>query len=342
MLGFALNTAWAQGHAASRIRDTPTPGDTRFYPENEIEPPAFKDQRAIFGRPRYKNAAEQLLHAQTLEAQKKNRSALRAYDALVHEWPDAPEAAQAQLQVGVLYKNNGNIERAFKELQYYIEAYATSLASSSVTNSTYLQVVTHQYELAQSHLASLHQNSWFSRPNGALVAAMFKQVVLNAPEWDQAAHCLLLAGNAFSADKKWLEAIEVYNKIHSAYPGNHEVRLSASYKTAIARTKISDQYPNDERSLVQALDAYSRFNQLHRKHFQSDESKALEQIEKLSQRYAKLCFERAEFYDRIRKDPKAAHIAYQQFLKQCPGAEQVPWVKNRIQELEAQIQSPES
>ncbi len=60
-----------------------------------------------------------------LEKAGRLRGARKAFDALVHEWGDAPEAAEAQLGVAALHETAGNLEAAFREYQYFIEHYAS-------------------------------------------------------------------------------------------------------------------------------------------------------------------------------------------------------------------------
>ena len=54
----------------------------------------------------------------------------------------------------------------------------------------------------------------------------------------------------------------------------------------------------------------------------------------LSARATRMAWERAEFYDRVRKNPDAARLAYAEFLRLYPAAAEAPAVRARLAELQ--------
>lgn len=327
------SSAWARSNMPAS-RGTASVDDANGYGlgRDEAAAPELKERRFWFGRPDQDTPAEQLAHAVRLEKAGRRRSARRAYDALVHEWGDAPEAAEAQLGVAALHEAAGNLVDAFREYQYFIEHYASGV---EVGGLGYQKVVEQQFAVANS-LRDKLGTGWFSSPDVEVVASMFRHIVRNAPEWSRAPECLLLAGAAYESEKMYAEAIVAYDALASRYPAS-DLRLDALYRAGACRYRISEKYPRDERSLNHALAALSRAFREDPRHPMAEA--ASKQIAELSRRRATMLFERAEFYDRIRKNPQAAIIAYEQFLTTCPASAEAPWVRDRVAQLKALVAS---
>ena len=63
-------------------------------------------------------APAQLAYAAKRAAAGNNKSARKAYEALVRKWPTSPEAAHAQLALAQLFEQAEKYDRAFDEYQY--------------------------------------------------------------------------------------------------------------------------------------------------------------------------------------------------------------------------------
>ncbi|MGI5869867.1 MAG: hypothetical protein ACOX9C_10555 [Kiritimatiellia bacterium] len=307
--------------------------DGARFERDEAAAPELKEPRFLFGRPDKDTAAEQLAHAVRLEEAGQLRGARKAYNALVHEWGEAPEAATAQLGVAALHESAGNLAAAFREYQYFIEHYASA---AEINGVDYQKVVEKQFAVANSLRDKM--GGWFS-PNAEFVASMFRHIVDNAPEWSRAPECMLLEGSAYESEKMDAEAIVAYDALASRYPAS-ELRDDAIHRAAACRYRISRRHSRDERTLNHALAALSRAYREAPDHPMAES--ASQQIAELSKRRATMLFERAEFYDRIRDNPSAALVAYEQFLMTCPASAEAPWVRDRIVELKALVASSEA
>ena len=60
-------------------------------------------------------------------------------------------------------------------------------------------------------------------------------------------------------------------------------------------------------------------------------------IAELSANLTAMNFEKAEFYDRIRRNPQAAILAYNEFLSNFPTASEAPKAEARVKEIKAQL-----
>ncbi len=322
--------AWARSGAPAARGASGDADDYAATDRDEAAAPDLKEPRFWFGRPDADAPAAQLALARRLEKSGRQRAARKAFDALVHEWGDAPEAAEAQLGVAALHETAGNLAAAFREYQYFIEHYASG---AKVAGLGYQQVVEQQFAVANS-LRDKLGSGWFSSPDVELVASMFRHIVGNAPEWRRAPECLMLEGAAYESEKMDPEAIVAYDALASRYPDS-DLRLDALFRAAACRFRIAERYPRDERSLNHALAALSRAYHEDAAHPMAVE--ASKQIAELSRRRAAMLFERAEFYDRIRDNPKAALVAYEQFLVTCPASAQSDWVRRRVVELQTAV-----
>lgn len=287
--------------------------------------PAYKEPGFFWSRPRENTSKAQFARAKKFEEEGSFRKARNAYEALVCEWGDAPEAPEAQLRLARLMEKAERYERAFCEYQYFLEHYAGSSVSGL---ASYAEIVSSQFAIANA----LRENveSAFGAPLGT-VTSMYRHIVKNAPDWEKAADCVFFEGLAYEVCGKLERAVPVYERLCVKYPANALV-ADARYRAAFCRYRISTKAKNDERSAANALQALRLATRFAPDH--PEAPKAMEAISDLSRRISSLAYQKAAFYDRIRKNPEAAKLAYRQFLSMYPAAEEAPLVQARLAELE--------
>jgi len=303
------------------------PGVTGFYEKDDSAAPDLKEPRVIFGRPAKKTSAEQLVYARKLERKGQIRKARKAYNALVHRWGYAPEAAAAQIGVAALHEMAGNYKEAFREYQYYIDYFGDGGSDGFAYND----VLASQFAVANALRAQM-KGGWFSSPGADLVAALFGRIAANAPDWERAPECLMLQASCFEDDKKYLDAIPIYEALAVRYPRS-SFSTDALFRAASCRYKTSQRYPRDERTLRNALAAGIKAMRADPGHELAEETSA--RIAELSSRLSATNFEKAQFYERIRNHPQAAIVAYRQFLSTFPTAAEADEARARIQRLES-------
>lgn len=304
-------------------------GTSSFYTKDESAAPDLKEPRVLFGRPAKKTPAEQLTYAKKLEREGQVRKARKAYNALVHSWGYASEAATAQIGVAALHEMVGNFTASFREYQYYIDYFG----DGGNDGFAYNDVLTSQFAVANALRAKMG-GWWFSAPGADLVAAFFGRIAANAPDWERAPECLMLQASCFEGDKKYLDAIPVYEALAVRYPRS-AFSTDALFRAAICRYKTSQRYPRDERTLRNALAAGIKAIRADPGHELAAETSA--RIVELTSRLTATNFEKAQFYERIRKHPQAAIVAYRQFLADFPTAAEADEARKRIQCLESAI-----
>jgi len=300
------------------------------YPGPEDETPRRKKPR-WFGGPAMTNAAEQLAYANSLLSQPgKRREAEKQYRELVHEWPQSPEAPLAQMAYAGLLEERGKHRRAFEECQYLIEFYTGSFP--------YQGVLERQFRIAHQVMTGRQGKLIFLRGFEAPERAipMFRKIVENAPSWKKAAEAQYLVGVILEGDHEYAEAVVAYERAMTRYPES-EFASEGEFRRAVSLYKLADKRPRDEKSCRVALTALSRF--LNR-YADSDNAQSADQYRQaLQERLTALYYERAVFYDRAARRPRAALIAYRDFVQQCPSAEQIPAVKARIEQLLEQLEN---
>ncbi len=290
----------------------------------------LKEPRLLFGRPSMKTPAEQLAYAQGLEKQGRIRKARKAYNALVHKWGYSPEAAPAQLGVAALHEMAGNFEEAFREYQYYVQNFANG---NRIDDVSFDDILASQFAIANALRSKLHSN-WFSSPSVDLVVGMFERIVTNGPDWERAPECMMLAATCYADEKKYLDAIPIYEALASRYPYSR-FRVEAQYRAATCRYMTSRLYPRDERTLKNALASLMKAYRDGPTHEMAAETS--KRIAEMSANLTAMNFSKAEFYDKIRQNPEAAIIAYTEFLDSFPTASEAPEADARIRRLKAEV-----
>ena len=301
--------------------------DNPFVERDRAAAPDLKTPCHLWGAPAEDDPASQLARARAFEARGRRKAARKAYDALVHNWGTSAEAPVAQLSVARLREAAGDLEEAFTEYQYYLERYA---GSNPAPGYDWLDVVRSQYGIASALLPKSGRGPFSVSPG--LVASMFRHVVLNAPDWEKAPEAALQEGHARERDHDWDAAVAAYDRLMAKYPASR-VRVEACYRAGECRWRVSEKWPNDERALVNALETMRRALRLDPSHTMAPETSR--RVAALSARATRMAWERAEFYDRIRKNPDAARLAYAEFLRLYPAAKEAPAARARLAELEA-------
>lgn len=284
-----------------------------------------------FNRPSKKTPEEQLILAKAFEAKGEWKAASSAYNALVKEWGASPEASVAQLGVACMQEMRKNFEASFREYQYYIDYYATTAPAAGYN---FQDIIDSQFAVANELRAKLG-HGW-SSPGTELVASMFRRIAENAPDGPRAPDCVYYEALSYEQGGYDRKAVPVYERLAAKYP-THELTPEALYRAAFCRCRLSDKAPNDERTAVNALEALRLAIKADPSSEHADEAGKL--VMKFSDGIAKSAFERAEFYEKIRRDNAAALVAYREFLRKYPASTYSDKARERIAAIEAEGES---
>lgn len=297
-----------------------------------VAAPDFKQKSLFFRGPNKNTPTEQLKYAEELEKNKDYKAATKAYNALVIEWPTATEAPTAQLGVARTLELREERLEAFREYQYLIDNYEIRHLPDGIS---FTDVLNSQFRIANYYLNKL-DNSFLGIGSIGVdgVADAFAQIARNAPEWERASECLLRRGVAYETVGNNINAIYEYEDLVGRYAGT-AVANEALYRAAIARYNMALKAPRDEKTLRNAIvamglaicaDPYHQYVETTINHKKEIEEKL-----------TALLFEKAQFYDKIKPNKKAALISYKTFVKEFPVSNEAEKAKQRIAELEATI-----
>ena len=118
-------------------------------------------------------AAAQLVYAAKKAAAGKSKSARKAYEALVRQWPTAPEAAHAQLALAQLFEKMEKYGQAFDEYQYLLTYFAG--------HCPYNEVLDRQFRIANLLLHGNKSMFGWALNGTDTIRERFEKIVLNAP-----------------------------------------------------------------------------------------------------------------------------------------------------------------
>lgn len=273
-------------------------------------------------------APEQLAYAEALEEKGRKGQARKAFDALVHTWHDTPEAVKAQMAVARLYEEDGKYEKAFDQYQYMVEYYSGRFP--------YETLLDHQFAIA---------NLMRTRRTGRLLGfkgfkqdvkavAMFEKLVENAPRWERTPEARLMIGMIYEDRGEPEDAIFAYEVLQSRHRGS-DAASTAAFRAAVCRYHLAKRYNRDEQSCRRAMSALAALSRDYPNHPNRDEAQLY--LDELRTHLADMYFDRAAFYDRAGHKPKAAVIAYSEFMRRFPESEHASIARDRLAALRQDV-----
>lgn len=273
---------------------------------------------------KHKEPQAQMDHAGRMEASGRYRTARKAYEALVREWPTTPQAAQSQLAIAQLHEKTKKFERAFDEYQYLLTHYAG--------HCPYDEILDRQFRIA-NHL--LHNNrsmfGWALSGTEA-IRERFEQIVRNAPRSAIAPEVMLIIGSIRVSAKERLEAISVYDSLLNRFPESEQAK-TAAYLAAQCRYELAVRFNYNETRCREAIAFSKAILSRIPNHPQKDQIKAWH--DELVTLLIEQNYQQAFFYDSRTRNRDAAIAAYRQFLSEFSDSKYAQQVRDRLTELEA-------
>ena len=268
--------------------------------------------------------AAQWAYARELQQAGRFRAALRQLRALVVFWPAAPEAPEAQLAYARLLEERGQWSKAFEEYTYLVEHYAGAFPYDEVLDR-------------QFHIAALAMDRrkgkflffpGFYAPERAI--PLLEKVLEHGPEWARAAEAQWLIGRANDLSRQYELAIVAYTAAQVRYP-NSPFAEQAALARATCLERLAREAPHNEAALEEAWSAAAQF--LHRYPHSDQAPAAVKLRDDLYRRRARLAFERASYYDRIARQPRAALLEYRDFIRLFPYSDWTALAQRRVEAL---------
>ena len=274
-------------------------------------------------------AAAQLAHAVKLESEGRNRSARKAYEALIREWPAVPQAATAQLNLAHLYETTGKYEKSFDEYQYLLTFFAG--------NCPYNEVLDRQFRIANF---LLHNNrsmfGWLLSGTGP-IRERFEQIVRDAPRSALAPEAMLIIGSLRVSEGEREEAIKVYDGILNRFPNTPQATSSA-FLAAQCRYDLAVKHNYNEPRCREAIAFFKAV--LARIPNHPQKWQMTQWLNELTALLIEQNYQQAVFYDTRQRNPEAAKAAYRRFLSEFSDSKYAPQVRGRLEKLEKGVPPP--
>lgn len=305
-------------------------------PRSETQtPPAAPEKKTRRGttwliRPEKSTPAAQSSYAFRLYKSGRMRSSGNAYRALVYAWPDSAEAPAAQLAYAQIMEHRRDYFEAFDEYQYLIDNYPGRF--------NYSETIERQFQIANYLITAERRFLYlfkFKSPERAL--PLLEQLLKNAPSGERAAEIQFKMGMIREQNEEWDEAIAAYELLQARNPSGDWAAM-ASFHEARCLYRVFKDRPNDENACNAARAALIGFITTYPGNPSIREARAY--LEALNTHLATLAFERAQFYDKVAKRPKAAMAAYQDFLAKYASSKLAPAAEKRLNQLKKENPAP--
>lgn len=288
-----------------------------FTPERK-EPRWF----AFISGPDCGDAAAQMVHCRSLEAEENWSKAARQLDALVREWPTSREAPEAQLALAkIREERDEDLEEAFSEYRYLLDFYSLACDYNAVADKL--------YEIAGKMRVEGKTIVFFRFKNTSDVRRAFEAAVLHAPGAKWAPKAMLEIADLREEEGHDVEAVKVYENLRNIHYGTPEASASI-VREAKARMRILKAcgYNRDRSRDTLA------FLEMALKSCKGDDFELVEGF--ISEAKALIedeAYRAAVFYDSRMRTKRSAINALEGFLSEYPGSAHAADVRTRLEEL---------
>ncbi len=271
-----------------------------------------------------KNPTDQYAYAKMLQDSGQTRRAARQYLALTIYWPESKLAGDAQYRYAQIVDKKGKLLDAFDEYDRLFRRYTGYFP--------YDKVLERQFEIA-TNIMTRKKGKFlffpgFSAPERAI--PLFSSIITNGPQWEKAAECEYLIGQANEKGLEYESAIEAYMTTQYRYPDSPFAE-KAAFSSAYCFYLLTKESPNNEQFLENAWAALTMFLNSYPNSMSA--SQATRYREELLKKRAQLAYNKAYYYDVIAKKPQSALIAYETFVQQFPHSEWSDPARARIDAL---------
>jgi len=318
--------------------EPPTPGvspgpGTRYatdaYPGFDNTDEAFKPEKKTpkwfswINGPKMENAADQFAWCQQCEREGSWRAARRGYDALVREWPTAPEAPKAQQRLAEIWLGQYlDYEEAFAEFRYLLDFYSLECDFDAIA--------TKMYQTAELMREEGKTIVFFRFKNTTDVRRAYESLVLRSAGADFVRKAMLTIAQLREDENQLEKAVAVYENLRNLYPGTDEAR-TALHREAGVRMRLLNDHGYNRARTNDTID----FLKMARRDDLTTEMRAdvdawLVEAENL---LADEAFRSARFYDSTTRTRRSAINAYERFIEDYPNSPHVQQVLERLVKL---------
>ena len=328
-------SVWTAAAVAQMIDSTPGAGGvgnaryaTDAYPGFDVEDETVKPEKKeprwfswITG-PNRDNASDQYAYCQELVAEGNFSKAAKQLDALVRNWPTAPEAWKAQQQLAeIQVEPLKDFEDAFKSYRYLLDFYSLQCDYKAIADKL--------YQLAGILKIEGKEIMFVRFANTVDVRRAYEQCVLRAPGAAWVPEAMLTVAALRVDEGKPEEAVKVYGNLRNLHPDTEFAR-TAVYREAEVRMSIIREHEYN-RSRCQDTINYLRLALRTCRPADTGAIQAL--LEEAQSMIAEEAYLAAKFYDSRTRTKRSAINAYERFLEDYPQSAHADEIRARLEQL---------
>jgi outer membrane protein assembly factor BamD (BamD/ComL family) len=276
------------------------------------------------GSPDTDSSEKELALADSLRASGRLEKAAKRYNIIVRHWGSSCEAPVAQRAYADLLLEMEKMEDAFEQYQYLVKFYAGQFEYDDVLEQQ-MKIANYLMTTPTSHFLFFIA---FAAPEKAI--PYYEQILENGPKWKRAPEAQFNIGLISEEIDDLESAILAYDAVVNRFR-SHQLAPDAAFRKAVCLMKLWRKTPRNERSLRDALSALASFAAGYPASSDSEEARDL--MVNMKESLADMYFARAEFYETVKRNDKAAIIAYTEFIREFPTSKKAVAAQKRIDYL---------
>ena len=304
---------------------------TDAYPGFDSEDDNVKPERKeprwfqfILG-PKCDNAADQFAYCQQLVAEESWSKACRELDALVRNWPTAPEAWKAQQQMAeIRLEKLDDAEEAFKDYRYLLDFYSLQCDFKAVADRL--------YEIAGIMRLEGKEIMFVRFANTVDVRRAYEMCILRAPGAIWVPDAMLTVAGLREDEGKFVEAVKVYENLRNIHPESEEAKTAILREARVRMLILHDHAYNRART----KDTIDFMRMALRVCRPEDAAQIQELLDEALGLIEDEAYRGAKFYDSTTRTKRSAITAYERFLEEYPRSARADEVRARIEELKGE------
>ena len=328
-------SVWSAAAAAQSPSATPGAGGvgkaryaTDAYPGFDVEDENVKPERKeprwfswITG-PNRENATDQYAYCQELVAGGNFSKAAKQLDALVRNWPTAPEAWKAQQQLAAIQVEPlKDFEDAFKSYRYLLDFYSLQCDYKAIADKL--------YQLAGILKIEGKEIMFVRFENTVDVRRAYEQCVLRAPGASWVPEAMLTIAALRVDEGRPEEAVKVYENLRNLHPETDFARTAVFREAEVRMSMLRDHEYNRSR----CQDTIDYMKLALRTCHPSDAAAIQAFLDEAQSLIADEAYRAAKFYDSRTRTKRSAINAYERFLEDYPQSAHADEIRDRLNEL---------
>ena len=295
-----------------------------FDDTEEMTKPERKEPRwfSFINGPNRANAADQLVYCQSLMADGDYAKARKQLDALVREWPTAPEAPKAQQMLAeVCFDKLGDAADAFSEYRYLLDFYSLQC--------DYGRMADMLYQVAGVMKIEGKEVMFVRFANTVDVRRAYETCVLRAPGAKWVPEAMMIIGGLREEEGKYEAAAKVYENLRNTHPNAPEAKAALAHEADVRMILLREHAYNRSR----CRDTI-KFLELALRSCRADDLETIRgYVDEARRQIENEDYLGARFYDSTTRTKRSAINAYEKFLADHPNSARADEVRARLEAL---------